>query len=59
MHWKGLLLLDLFERRLLGDMKTVDAKEIEGAAKLAADVFLRAYGPDQSAGPSRQRASGS
>jgi AcrR family transcriptional regulator len=45
MHWKGLVLLDLFERRLLGAVRTVDAQEIEAAAKLAADAFLRIYAP--------------
>ena len=32
MHWRGLVLLDLFERRLLGAMKVMDPKEIEAAA---------------------------
>ena len=46
MQWKGLVLLDLFERRLLGAMKAPDSKEIEAAAKGAADAFLKIYGPD-------------
>lgn len=48
MHWKGLVLADLFERRLLGAIDNADPKEIEAAAKDAADVFLRAYGPERS-----------
>ncbi len=47
MHWKGLVLADLFERRLLGAIDVVDPKEIEAAASDAADIFLRAYGPEQ------------
>jgi len=46
MQWKGLVLLDLFDRRLLGAMKTTDPREIEAAAKSAADAFLKIYGPD-------------
>ena len=46
MHWKGLVLLDLFERRLLGAMKAPDPREVEAAAKGAADAFLKLYGPD-------------
>src|SRR4051812_31321477 len=46
MHFKGLVLQDLLERHLLGATKTVDPKEIESAAKQAADAFLRIYGPD-------------
>ena len=46
MQWKGLALLDLFERRLLGAMKAIDPQEIEAAAKSAADAFLKIYGPD-------------
>ena len=46
MQWKGLVLLDLFERRVLGAMKEAGAKEIEAAAKSAADAFLRIYDPD-------------
>lgn len=49
MHWKGLVQLDLFERRLLGAISVVDPKEIEAAAKLAADAFLKIYGTDRTA----------
>jgi AcrR family transcriptional regulator len=49
MHFKGLVLQDLLERHLLGATKTVDPKEIESAAKQAADAFLRIYGPDERA----------
>jgi AcrR family transcriptional regulator len=44
MHWKGLTEQDLFERRLLGAMPRLDQKEIDGAAKSAADAFLKIYG---------------
>lgn len=46
-HWKGLVLADLFERRLLGAIDNADPKEIEAAARDAADVFLRAYGAEE------------
>lgn len=49
MHWKGLVLFDLFERRLLGALSALDPKEIKTAAKLAADAFLKVYGADPSA----------
>ena len=55
MHWKGLVLLDLFERRLLGAMKAPDPREIEAAAKSAADAFLKIYGPDDPAPKARRR----
>ena len=48
MHFKGLVLQDLLERELLGATKTADSKEIEAAAKLATDAFLRIYGPSES-----------
>ena len=44
MHFKGLVLQDLLERQLLGAAKSTDPKEIEAAAKHAADAFLRIYG---------------
>jgi len=56
MQWKGLVLLDLFERRLLGAMKTIDPQEIETAAKAAADAFLKIYGPDGTAPKARRPA---
>lgn len=49
LHWRGLVLLDMFERRLLGAMTAVDPKELETAAKHGADAFLRIYGPDEAA----------
>jgi hypothetical protein len=55
MHFKGLVLQDLLERHLLGATKTVDPKEMESAAKQAADAFLRIYGPDERA-PEKQTA---
>ena len=55
MQWKGLVLLDLFERRLLGAMKAPDPQEIEAAAKSAADAFLKIYGPDDPAPKARRR----
>lgn len=48
MQFKGLVLRDLFEKRLLGAMPTVDPKEVETAAKQAADAFLMIYGPADS-----------
>lgn len=49
LHWKGLVLLDLFDRRLLGAMAAADPQEVETAAKYAADAFLKIYGPDDPA----------
>ena len=49
MQWKGLVLLDLFERRLLGAMKTVEPREVEAAVKSGVDAFLKLYGPDDPA----------
>ena len=47
MHFKGLVLQDLLERQLLGASNSPDPKEIEAAAKQAADAFLRVYGMDE------------
>ena len=55
MQWRGLVLLDLFERRLLGATKTTDPGEIDAAAKSAADAFLKIYGPDDPAPKARRR----
>lgn len=55
MQWKGLVVLDLFDRRLLGAMETTDPREIEAAAKSAADAFLKIYGPDGPAPKARRR----
>lgn len=49
LHWKGLVMLDLFDRRLLGAMKAADPREVETAARHGADAFLRIYGPDEPA----------
>lgn len=49
MHFKGLLEQDLFDRRLLGAVAQIDQATIERAARDAADVFLRAYGPEERA----------
>jgi len=48
MHFKGLVLQDLLERQLLGAVKSIDPKEIDAAAKLGADAFLRIYGSEES-----------
>ena len=55
MQWKGLVLLDLFERRLLGAVKATDPREIEAAAKSAADAFLKIYGPDDPTPKAKRR----
>lgn len=44
MHFKGLVLQDLLERQLLNAAKATNSKEIEAAAKHAADAFLNIYG---------------
>lgn len=49
MHFKGLVLQDLLERQLLGAARSIDPKEIEAAAKHAADAFLRIYGSEETA----------
>ncbi|MFD1612724.1 TetR/AcrR family transcriptional regulator [Sphingomonas tabacisoli] len=46
MHWKGLTEWDMFEKRLLGAIKGPDPVEIERISSLAADAFLRLYGPE-------------
>lgn len=45
MHWKGLNEGETLEKRLLGASRGPDAAEIERVATLAADAFLRIYGP--------------
>jgi hypothetical protein len=47
MHFKGLVLQDLLERVVLGAADLVDDREINSAAKHAADAFLRIYGPEE------------
>ena len=54
MHFKGLVLQDLLERQLLNAAKEVDSKEVEAAAKQAADAFLRVYGNEE-AKPTKAR----
>lgn len=51
MHFKGLILQDLLERALLNAAKAPDPKEIQAAAKHAADAFLLIYGKDESGTP--------
>ena len=46
MHWKGLNESELLEKRLVGAMSHPDPKEIKKLATLAADAFLRIYGPE-------------
>jgi AcrR family transcriptional regulator len=46
MHFKGLVLQDLLERVILGAADSVDEREMNAAAKHAADAFLRVYGPE-------------
>ncbi len=47
MHLKGLLEQDLFDKRLLGAVAEIESATIERAANDAAEVFLRAYGPEE------------
>jgi AcrR family transcriptional regulator len=47
MHWKGLNDWDLFERRLIGAISGPEDVDIEKVATLAADAFLKLYGPDE------------
>ena len=46
MHFKGLVLQDLLERQLLNAAGKAQPKEVEAAAKHAADAFLRIYGTE-------------
>jgi AcrR family transcriptional regulator len=46
MHWKGLCEWDMFEKRLLGAIREGDPKTIKKASVLAADAFLKLYGPE-------------
>jgi hypothetical protein len=55
MHFKGLVLQDLLERQLLNAAKRTTPKEVEFAAKHAADAFLKIYGHEE-ATPKRARA---
>lgn len=47
MHFKGLVLQDLLERQLLNAAKRTNPKEVEIAATLAADAFLKIYGNEE------------
>ena len=47
MHFKGLVLQDLLERQLLNAAKPTNPKEVEIAAKHAADAFLKIYGHEE------------
>ena len=47
MHFKGLVLQDLLERQLLNATKQANDREVEAAAKHAADAFLRVYGNEE------------
>lgn len=46
MHWKGLNDQDLFERRLIGAISGPEDVDVEKVATLAADAFLKLYGPE-------------
>jgi AcrR family transcriptional regulator len=46
MHWKGLNDWNLFERRLIGAISGPEDVDIEKVATLAADAFLKLYGPE-------------
>jgi AcrR family transcriptional regulator len=48
LDFKGLVLQDTLERRLLNAASEIGGKEIDSAAKHAADAFLRIYGSEQS-----------
>jgi len=54
MHFKGLVLQDLLERQLLNAVSRTDPKEVEAAAKHAADAFLKIYGAEQPKGKKAQ-----
>jgi hypothetical protein len=55
MHFKGLVLQDLFERQLLGATRSIDPKEIEAAAKHASDAFLQIYGREETSAKRKSR----
>ena len=46
MHWKGLNDWDLFERRIMGAISGPEDVDVEKVATLAADAFLKLYGPE-------------
>jgi AcrR family transcriptional regulator len=47
MHWKGLNDWDLFERRIIGAIAGPEDVDVEKVATLAADAFLKLYGPEK------------
>jgi hypothetical protein len=53
MHWKGLNDWDLFERRLIGAIAGPADVDVEKVATLAADAFLKLYGPDEKPAPAK------
>lgn len=53
MHFKGLVLQDLLERQLLNASGRADPKEVEAAARYAADAFLLIYGTESTGTPRR------
>lgn len=56
MHWKGLNDQDLFERRLIGAISGPEDVDVKKIATLAAEAFLKIYGPDEdSAGKSKKQ----
>ena len=55
MHWKGLCDWDFFEQRLLGAIDGPDPQKVKRAATLAADAFLKLYGPDEGAPRNRKK----
>ena len=56
MHWKGLNEWDMFEKRLLGAIRGPDLDEINRASTLAADAFLKLYGPEKAAKKAKAKA---
>ena len=56
MHWKGLNEWDMFEKRLLGAIRGPDPDEINRASTLAADAFLKLYGPEKAAKKAKAKA---
>lgn len=49
MQWKGLLEGDMLDRRLMGAIREGDPKEIQAAARRAADIILQVYGTEGAA----------
>jgi AcrR family transcriptional regulator len=56
MHWKGLNEWDMFEKRLLGAIPGPDPQEIARTSTLAADAFLKLYGPEKPAKKAKAKA---